>query len=253
MIFRSLKMRGRASSPVPASTAAPDGMRLYAIGDIHGRADLLDDLARQIENDVKSAPKNIMAVFLGDYIDRGPQSAAVLDRLCRGAFPTPFVALRGNHEQTMLDAFDNDSVFEPWRQFGGLETLVSYRVDVSQLMRGQGHEAARLQMAEKTPAAHREFLNSMPLTHELGDYFFCHAGVRPGVPLARQSAADLLWIRDEFLASPAFHGKVVVHGHTPVSAPDIRPNRINIDTGAYATGVLSCLVLEGTTRRVIST
>ena len=179
MTFHEIKMRGRASIPGPASTAVPDGTRVYAIGDIHGRADLLDDLARQIENDVKSAPESITAVFLGDYIDRGLQSAAVVDRLCRGAFPIPFVALRGNHEQTMLDAFDSDSVFEPWRQFGGLETLVSYRVDVSQLMRGQGYQAARLQMAEKTPAAHREFLNSMPLTHELGDYFFCHAAFGP--------------------------------------------------------------------------
>lgn len=253
MIFGLLKGKGSTHASATAPAATPGGMRIFVVGDLHGRADLLDDLARRIENDLKSAPANVATVFLGDYIDRGPQSAAVLDRLSRGAFPTPIVALRGNHEQTMLDAFDDESVFEAWRQLGGLETLVSYGVDVSQLMRGQGYEAARAQTLEKTPATHREFLNSLPLRHELGDYFFCHAGVRPGVPLARQAAADLLWIRHEFLDSSAFHGKMIVHGHTPVSKPDIRPNRINIDTGAYATGVLSCLVLEGATRRVIST
>jgi serine/threonine protein phosphatase 1 len=253
MIFRLFKMSGRASSRAPESTATPDGMRVYVIGDIHGRADLLDKLALQIEDDLKSAPPIVVAVFLGDYIDRGPQSKAVVDRLCRGAFPTPIVTLRGNHEQTLLDAFDDESVFASWRQFGGLETLMSYGVDVSRLMRGLGYDNARAQLLEKTPAAHRKFLEASSAAHELGDYFFCHAGVRPGVALARQADADLLWIRDEFLESPAFHGKIVVHGHTPVAAPDVRPNRINIDTGAYATGVLTCLVLEGRTRRIIST
>jgi serine/threonine protein phosphatase 1 len=228
-------------------------MRIYVIGDIHGRADLLDNLARQIDVDLKSAPKTVVTVFLGDYIDRGPQSQAVVDRLCRCAFPTPIVTLRGNHEQMMLDAFDDHTVFASWRQFGGLETLMSYGVDVSQIMRGLAFEQARTQLLEKTPAAHRKFLESLSATHELGDYFFCHAGVRPGVALARQAAADLLWIRDEFVESPAFHGKIVVHGHTPVGEPDVRPNRINIDTGAYATGVLTCLVLEGATRRLVST
>jgi len=193
------------------------------------------------------------AVFLGDFIDRGSQSAAVLERLSTGAFPTPFVALRGNHEQTMLDAFDDESVFESWRHFGGLETLASYGVDVSQVMRGVGYDKARQQMVDKTPIAHRRFVDSLPLTHELGGYFFCHAGIRPGVALGRQSPADLMWIRQEFLNSDVDHGKVVVHGHSPVSQPEIRINRINIDTGAYATGVLTCLVLEGTTRRFITT
>jgi serine/threonine protein phosphatase 1 len=253
MIFRLSNRSGSARSPVATAAAAPEGMRVYVIGDVHGRADLLDNLARQIEADLSGAPGKILTILLGDYIDRGPQSAEVVDRLCRGAFPTPILALRGNHEQTMLGAFEDDGVFDAWRTFGARETLASYRIDVSRLIRGQGYAEARAQLREKMPAAHREFLESLPTAHELGGYFFCHAGVRPGVPLARQADEDLIWIRDEFLDSTAFHGRLIVHGHTPVAEPDFRPNRINIDTGAFATGRLTCLALEGTSRRILST
>lgn len=243
----------RRASHIADSAAIPEGVRAYVIGDIHGRADLLEDIARRIEIDSRGAPAEVVTIFLGDYIDRGPRSAEVVDRLQRGAFPTAIVTLKGNHEQTMIDAFADPNTLGAWRQFGGLETLVSYGVDVSQVMRGLQFEDASRRLAEKTPTEHRQFLESLPLKYELDGYFFCHAGVRPGVPLSAQSAAELLWIREEFLQSSAFHGKIVVHGHTPVSAPEVRPNRINIDTGAYATGVLTALVLEGTARRFLST
>jgi serine/threonine protein phosphatase 1 len=252
-IDRLLGRKGRSKELAPAPPAVPDGVRVYVIGDIHGRADLLDGLARKIEADVKSAEGEATTLFLGDYVDRGPASAAVLDRLCKGDFPTRIATLRGNHEQMLLAAFEGEEIFASWRQYGGLETLASYGVDVSQAMRGVGYDDVRARLIDRAPVEHRKFLEALPLAHELGDYFFCHAGVRPGVALARQSAEDLLWIRDDFLASDAFHGKVIVHGHTPASAPEVRPNRINVDTGAYATGVLTCLALEGTTRRFLST
>jgi len=237
----------------PAKTpAAPPDLRLYAIGDIHGRADLLDLMARAIAEDLARAPIEALTIFLGDYVDRGPASAAVLERLQAADFPTKFVALKGNHEHFMLEALEDASHYDSWRKYGGLETLVSYGVDVAEVMRGKGFEKARAELAARTPASHRDFLADLPTSFSCGDYFFCHAGIRPGVPLHAQSDQDLLWIREDFLRSTKPAEKVVVHGHTPVADAELLPHRINLDTGAYISGKLSCLVLEGQQQRLLT-
>ena len=192
-------------------------------------------------------------IFLGDYVDRGPDSAAVLEALSSGAFPTPIVALRGNHEEVLLKFLDDERVLDSWRNFGGLETLHSYGVPVAEAMRGGGYDKARETFLRALPEGHLRFLQQTLLSTSLGDYFFAHAGVKPGVPLDRQISNDLLWIREEFLRYDGGYGKVVVHGHTPVEKPDVRRNRINIDTGAYASSTLTALVLEGDERRFLST
>ena len=194
-----------------------------------------------------------VTIFLGDYIDRGSQSAQVLSRFCDAAVPTPFIALRGNHEQMMLDTLADAQKLDFWRRCGGLETLASYGIDVSEVMRGLGYDEARNRMETDIPATHWDLLNALPHSYALGDYFFCHAGVRPGLALNHQASTDLLWIREEFLDAPGPYEKVIVHGHTPVPEPEDLGVRINIDTGAYATGQLTCLVLEGETRRFLST
>lgn len=173
-------------------------------------------------------------------------------RLARGRFPTPLRALRGNHESMLLGFLGEPRLLELWRSNGGLETLYSYGVDVTAAMRGEGYDAARNAFREALPAAHRAFLEATKLSVTIGDYFFCHAGVRPYTALSDQSEEDLLWIRDEFLTHERSFGKIVVHGHTPVVSPEVRANRINIDTGAFATSILTCLALEGEDRRFLS-
>jgi len=233
--------------------ALPTGLRLYVIGDVHGRLDLLDALSAKISADLTDAPADVLTIFVGDYIDRGKDSAGVIERLSRAEFPTPLCALRGNHEEVLLSFLDDDNVLDSWRNYGGLETLHSYGVSVSEPMRGRGYDAARKSLLERLPESHLGFLRRTALSVTYGDYFFAHAGVRPGVPFDRQHADDLLWIREEFLGYREPLDKIVVHGHTPVNAPDIQPNRINIDTGAFATSVLTALVLEGVGRRILQT
>jgi Calcineurin-like phosphoesterase len=227
--------------------------RVYVIGDIHGRSDLLDKMIEQIEQDLKQSPvTDALTVTLGDYIDRGPDSRGVLDRLAKNPFPTRYIALKGNHE-ALFERFLNDpAVASQWRRLGGLETLYSYGISVAKVMVGKGFEEASVALRQAVPKEHLRFLGSLELTVSVGDYFLCHAGVRPGIPLEQQRPEDLLWIRDEFLNSKERFGKVVVHGHSPTAEPEVLPNRINIDTGAFATGRLTCLVLEPGSRRFIS-
>jgi serine/threonine protein phosphatase 1 len=190
---------------------------------------------------------------LGDYVDRGPDSRGVLDRLVHNPFPTKYIALKGNHEE-LFEAFVHDpSVASQWRRLGGLETLHSYGVSVTAVMIGKGFEEASSALRRAVPEEHLRFLGSLKLSMSVGEYFLCHAGVRPGIPLEHQAAEDLLWIRDEFLNSRKSFGKIVVHGHTPIASPEVLPNRINIDTGAFMTGRLTCLILEGASRRFLST
>lgn len=248
MLSRWKRRFGR--KPV-ANATTPADMRVYAIGDVHGRDDLLQELATLIERDLRSSPATATTVFLGDYVDRGPNSAAVLERLAGGRFPTSLRALRGNHEEMLLHFLEDAEALGDWKRYGGLETLNSYRVDVGPAMRGEGYENARKAFLAEFPSAHLRFLRDTQLSLTIGDYFFCHAGVRPGAPLDAQRAEDLLWIRDGFLRYQGSFGKIVVHGHTPVAEPDVRSNRINIDTGAFATSVLTCLVLEGEGRRFL--
>ncbi len=231
-----------------------DRTRIYVIGDIHGRSDLLDRMVEHISRDLDASPtSDCMTVTLGDYVDRGPDSRGVLDRLVRNPFPTDFVALKGNHE-TLLEMFlDDPTVAEHWRRLGGVETLHSYGVRVGNLMMGANYEQAARALEAAVPDEHFKFLASLKTSIITGKHFLCHAGVRPGIPLERQSVEDLLWIRDEFLNSTADFGRIVVHGHTPSERPEVLPNRINIDTGAFATGRLTCVVLESAQPRFLMT
>ncbi|MDP2618557.1 MAG: metallophosphoesterase family protein [Hyphomicrobiales bacterium] len=226
---------------------------LYAVGDIHGCADLLAELEHKIVADWEhQGRKESLLIFLGDYVDRGPQSAKVIERLIEG-FPPPSVHLRGNHEQILLDFLDDPGLGDLWRRNGGMETLASYGVDIDAIYNGGGFERAARDLKACLPAAHLSFLNGLKMWFQAGRYFFCHAGVRPGVPLEAQTADDLLWIREPFHSSHTDFGKIVVHGHTPVETADVRPNRINIDTGAVFSGKLTCLVMNGAATRFITT
>lgn len=250
MVLRKLF---RKADPARAAPQVPDGLRIYAIGDIHGRVDLLSKMIELIVKDLSHAPVlRPMSIFLGDYIDRGPDSYGVLELMTAGVLPTEIVTLRGNHELMLLDFLSDPARGSSWGANGGLETLHSYGVDVSALRTGKSLESLAEIFQGKLPPAHLSFVERTELSCSVGDYFFCHAGIRPGVALEAQHENDLLWIRDDFLRSRANHGKVVVHGHTPVMEPESRTNRINIDTGAFISGTLTCLVLEGSSQRFIA-
>jgi len=224
----------------------PAGVRIYAIGDVHGRADLLSQLLATIDADMTAYPvERAIEVLLGDYVDRGPRSREVLDILVARIRDHRTICLKGNHETYIPDFVRNPASLDHWRHLGGLETLVSYGMTPS--INADAHEQQELAAAfdRALPKSHRWLLANLRLSFACGDYFFAHAGVRPGIPLSEQHEQDLLWIREDFLLHEEDFGKIIIHGHTPVIEPDIRPNRINIDTGAYATGRLTCLVLEG--------
>lgn len=224
----------------------PDGLRIYALGDLHGCADLLERAFRAIDADLQHGrAKRVLHVFLGDYIDRGLDSRRTLDLLIERARRETAVFLKGNHEDVLLGFLEDPTRLHDWRQFGGLQTLMSYGLRPPlNPSAGEQLELART-LAATLPADHKRFLEQLKPSFLCGDYFFVHAGVRPGVALDQQDEEDLLWIRDEFLARDVDFGKFIVHGHTPVREPDLRPFRLNIDTGAYATGRLTLLRLEG--------
>jgi len=227
-------------------------MRVYAIGDIHGRLDLLDRMIAAIDRDAKERGRDCLTVTLGDYVDRGPNSRGVLDRLLENPFPGGYVALKGNHEALMISFLSDPAVGTHWQHLGGLQTLRSFGVRLSPLTGNRNFDEAAAQLRAALTPQQTKFLTSLKLSLVAGRYFLCHAGVRPGVALDQQSNEDLLWIRDDFLDSPADFGKIVVHGHTPVVEPQVLPNRINVDTGAFATGRLTCVVLEGDRHRFIT-
>jgi serine/threonine protein phosphatase 1 len=234
------------SRPRKTAPRTPEGLRIYAIGDVHGRADLLAQLLATIDADTAAYPSvRVVEILLGDYIDRGPQSREVLDILAARSQRRQMVCLKGNHETYIPDFLHDPAILEQWRHFGGLETLVSYGVTPSINADEQQQRELAGAFQRALPESHRRFLAGLKTCFACGDYFFVHAGVRPGIPLLQQHEQDLLWIREDFLLHEESFGKIVIHGHTPVAEPDIRPNRINIDTGAYATGRLTCLVLEG--------
>jgi serine/threonine protein phosphatase 1 len=224
----------------------PEGIRVYAIGDIHGRADLLKEMFTVIDADLARNPvSRPIQVFLGDYVDRGPDSAGTLDLLIERGRHHETVCLKGNHEVFLTEVLRDPSKLGEWRRFGGLPTLMAYGLQPS-LNPDAAEQVELIQaLAKQMPDTHLRFLQGLLPSFLCGDFFFVHAGVRPGVPLKEQTEADMLWIRDEFLDSEENFGKFIVHGHTPVREPDIRPNRINIDTGAYATGNLTLLTIQG--------
>lgn len=238
------------ASGADARPGMPAGYRLYAIGDVHGRDDLLADLLEKIEADSSNRPPaKRLLVFLGDLIDRGPSSAQVVERL-RTYRPadTRLVFLAGNHEEVLLRVFDGDAqILADWLRFGGAECLRSYGVDPVGI-RNMTPASALETVVAAIPAAHIDFLRSFDDTFRAGDYLFVHAGIRPGLPLAEQAPSDLRWIRNPFLTDGADHGFVVVHGHTIRAEVEERPNRIGIDTGAYRHGVLTAIGLEGEDR-----
>jgi serine/threonine protein phosphatase 1 len=226
---------------------------VYCVGDIHGRDDLLQEMAERVEADVKTRSfDHAVTVFLGDYIDRGPGSMGVVERLASAEWPTSIIALAGNHEDFLLTFLDDAGFLTFWRSQGGLETLHSYGINVGPAMAGRDFEEVQAAFTARLPKQHRDFLEALKVSTSIGDYFFSHAGVRPGVALDRQDRDDLLNIREPFLSSEVEHGKLVVHGHTPAVAPEIRPNRIGIDTAAYATGRLTCLALEKDQQRFLT-
>ena len=241
MAWKLLRQEARAAKP-----GLPPGKRIYAVGDVHGRADLLALLFTRIDEDLKARPiADAVEVFLGDYIDRGPNSRHVIDLLIAREHTHDVVPLMGNHEACALHFLVDPSALPDWMNIGGLSTVLSYGVTPTRVNDIQSQHEVADALGRSIPDSHRGFLARLPLSFACGDFFFVHAGVRPGVPLQQQSQHDLLWIRSDFLLHEENFGKIVVHGHTPAHEPDVRPNRINIDTGAYATGRLTCLVLEG--------
>ncbi|MEO1251395.1 MAG: metallophosphoesterase family protein [Pseudomonadota bacterium] len=231
--------------------AAPDGKRFYAIGDIHGAADALDRLIDRIDAE-KAGDVTKELVFLGDYVDRGPDSKGVIERLIAiGAEFPGSVFLKGNHEAVMLDFLNDPEEMLEWLEWGGDETLRSYGVSGALTKSGEDLSA---ELASAMPKAHLDFLNNLSLTHQAGDYLFVHAGVRPGVALKDQSEDDLLWIRKRFHDANAKDRPdfTVVHGHHPMKKPVDVGWRIGVDTGACWSGVLTAAVLEGKTRRFIA-
>ena len=234
----------------------PAGARVYAIGDIHGRLDLLlrlHDMSRR-DAETSGAARRIV-VYLGDYIDRGPDSYGVVDLLATQPLDGfEHVYLKGNHEDLLLRFVTDGSLARSWLGNGGGPTLKSYGVSTLGILLGQsGLQRMRSKLERSIPADHLAFFRSLVLSHLEGDYLFVHAGVRPGVPLDRQDAEDLMWIRKEFLVAEDDFGKMVVHGRSIVSEPEIKPNRIGIDTGAFRSDCLTCLVLDGATRRFLDT
>ncbi|KQN22950.1 serine/threonine protein phosphatase [Sphingomonas sp. Leaf33] len=228
------------------SYAGPAGKRLYAVGDIHGRLDLLDDLLGRIEDDILARPIGTAAVvFLGDLIDRGPDSAGVVERLrTLVRFPAKSLFLLGNHEEVLLRVLDAEAgLAYDWLGFGGDACVESYGVSAATLQAMDEQRIADV-LREAIPTAHVDFLKTFGDTFTFGDYLFVHAGIRPGLPIAEQQPKDLRWIRAPFLNDTHDHGCMVVHGHTISDGIDRRPNRIGIDTGAYRTGVLTAAVIE---------
>ena len=230
----------------------PADTRVYAVGDIHGHSDRLAALQALIVDDAAAAPeRRRVVVYVGDYFDRGPDSAGVIDRLIRQPLPGfSSVFLKGNHEDIVLRFLDGDlESGANWIAYGGDATLRSYGVDCRDSMPDFSELVAHQKaFAANFPAGHRRFLDSLSLSHVEGDYAFVHAGVRPGRPLAEQHPADLMWIRDEFHDSDDDHGHVIVYGHTVVPRVVNRSNRIGIDTGAGYGRELTAVVLSETQR-----
>ena len=232
---------------------APDGYTFYVIGDIHGRLDLLLDVQRQIDEDKAGFHTGHTAeIYLGDYIDRGPESAGVVSRLIVRARETRAIFLRGNHEQMLLSFLDgDDDCLGLWRAVGGVATMVSYGVPARLLSVSASQEDVRRCLHEQMPPEHLHFYEQTGAYMRAGAYLAVHGGIRPGVRLEDQKTSDLLGIRRDFLQYEGDFDFIVVHGHTPVTTPELRSNRINIDTGAFATNRLTCLRIGGDGARVL--
>ena len=239
------------STPTKPLPVVPEGQRVYAVGDVHGRADLFEALATAIEaDDQERGASESFVILLGDLVDRGPDSSGVLRLAREWQSRRPLRALMGNHEEMFLESFAKEEVLRQFLRHGGRETILSYPVDPEVYGEATLGETQAL-MRASVPAEDLVFMQSMEDMIQLGDYLFVHAGIRPGVPLAEQRAGDLRWIREPFVTTPEDLGFTVVYGHTIYDQVELAPSRIGIDTGAYASGRLTALGLEGTSRWLI--
>jgi serine/threonine protein phosphatase 1 len=231
--------------------AVPEGLCVYAIGDVHGCLDQLNHLLDVIDRDVGSRAAQSHIIFLGDLVDRGPKSAEVIGRIVGSGLPADsYDFIMGNHEEVMLNCYEGQvETYGRWLQYGGVQTLESYGLKDTMFSPSFDLAAA---MRNVIPAGHISFLRSFKDYVRLGDYIFAHAGIRPGVPLDEQSRRDLRWIREGFLDDRTDHGFRVVHGHTIVHDVEVHRNRIAVDTGCYLTGQLSAVALESDTVRVLT-
>ncbi len=235
----------------------PRGTRIYAIGDVHGCVDELDQLLALINNDLDETPVDEhYLIFLGDYVDRGPDSAGVIRRLMKlQKADSNVICLKGNHEDKFLEFLSNPRpLASGFFAYGGIETSQSFGLKAKHLS-APLRDAKKIRdlLLDKIPKSQLKFLTDLELSVSIGDYFFCHAGIRPGIKLKKQDENDLMWIRQEFLTSSKLHPKIIVHGHTPQAEPEMLANRINVDTKCYANGILSCVVLEGCKQRFLQT
>ena len=237
----------------------PDGMRLYAIGDVHGRLDLLTAMHRRIESELeyRAASSDWRIIHLGDYVDRGPDSRNVIDFLIEAKKRDPRnIMLAGNHDIGMLEFLANGEPDGLFMNYGGVQTAQSYGVDLTRDAHWHGKtEAVRrghAALVKAVPRSHVDFLQSLTFSVTFGDFFFCHAGIRPGVPLDHQNQQDLIWIRDAFHDHSGLFSKVIVHGHTPVPEAEVRANRVNVDTLAWKSGALSALAVNGDDKQIVT-
>lgn len=236
-------------------STVPNNTRIYAVGDIHGHTTLLEELHNKIKCDLNKNPvADYKIIFLGDYIDRGPDSAGCIDFLIKQmARDSHIVCLKGNHEDKLEEFLINPAaVLDSFFTYGGIDCVNSYGIDMSNY-RGTLNEALQIavELKDRLPELHKQFLAQLQLSVTIGDYMFVHAGVHPGLALDQQSDDVLMWIRSEFINHTELYDKVIVHGHTPSYPMEILPNRINVDTHAYQTGILSCIVLEDKNYRVL--
>lgn len=253
------RLMGKNEAPPEAAAdgsrvfAVPEGMRVYAVGDIHGRGEVLARLMEWIAADVAANPcPEIVEVFLGDYVDRGMQSQMVIEMLHK---TTPLhharVCLMGNHEEAMLNFIDDPKQLRLWGNMGGYATLAAYGMGIPSAMTPAALVAVRDELLTRMPPAHLDFLRGLQLRHQEGDYLFVHAGIDPRRPMEKQTREHFLWIRKPFLEYEAYHERYIVHGHSPVDAPDIRHHRANLDVSSAPVESLACLVLEGDQRRCV--
>ena len=255
-----LRWRNYSSPPGKAmpQAATPEGTVVYAIGDVHGCSDLLEQIHAGIDHDarLRKATRHVV-VYLGDYFSRGVDSRAVVERVLTWRPPGwEIVTLKGNHEDLIVRFLDGDlRTGMHWFDYGGVEALAHYGIPIADPVARDETTAAAMRelLLYALPTDHVGFLLGLSASHREGGYFFAHGGVLPGVPLEAQSERDLIWIRKRFLHSEADHGAVVVHGHCISAEPEVRPNRIGIDTGAFESGILTCLVLDGEERSFLQT
>lgn len=251
-MFQKLTKKFQKSQIPHVHPFVPNNQRIYCIGDIHGRADLLARLHEKIQMDAELFKGKKTIVYLGDYVDRGDQSRQVIEILLSNPLEDfKAVYLKGNHEQAMLDFIEYPEAAAAWLSFGGRETLNSYGIPLAYIPSVNELTQIAQKLDESLPDTHRAFMLNTRYCWQCGSYTFVHAGIRPGVPLEQQSPEDLLWIRDDFLKCTLSFGTIVVHGHSISMSPEFLPNRIGIDTGAYSSGVLTCLILEGEKQRLL--